>query len=224
MAPRGWGLGGNTSYNGLNGEAPPARGIFFRLHKVYERVGISLVLDERVGKSVISVARRPKGTNRYISCLWKSRENFLALWYINISKTVDLQQLKGMPSSKLGMWKRYLLSIEGMKGWSFLSKMVCKGVRGCRSLPRYKTFLSNPPPRGLWQRQPLYQRYRMSPCPPVKLFRAKRKKSRNPRSLLLELYFKNSRMTPFELRFARWRCDLYHVHCDDERVLGVIMW
>ena len=69
VAPRGWGLGGNTSYNGLNGEAPPARGIFFRLHKVYERVGISLVLDERVGKSVISVARRPKGTNRYISCL-----------------------------------------------------------------------------------------------------------------------------------------------------------
>ena len=66
----GGGVGGNTSYNGLNGEAPPARGIFFRLHKVYERVGISLtVLDERVGKSVISVVRRPKGlTYTFYGC------------------------------------------------------------------------------------------------------------------------------------------------------------
>ena len=30
-------------------------------------------------------------------------------------------------------------------------------------------------------------------------------------------------MTPLELRFAQWRCDLYHVHCDDERVHGVII-
>ena len=33
---------GSTPYNGLYGEAPPERGIFFRL-QVYERVGISLV-------------------------------------------------------------------------------------------------------------------------------------------------------------------------------------
>ena len=32
---------GETPYNGLYGEAPPERGIFFRL-QVYERVGISL--------------------------------------------------------------------------------------------------------------------------------------------------------------------------------------
>ena len=32
---------GGTPYDGLYGEAPPERGIFFRL-QVYERVGISL--------------------------------------------------------------------------------------------------------------------------------------------------------------------------------------
>ena len=53
----------------LNGEAPPERGIFFGLHKVYERVGISLVLDERVGKSFISVIKRPKGlTDTFYGC------------------------------------------------------------------------------------------------------------------------------------------------------------
>ena len=53
----------------LNGEAPPERGIFFRLHKVYERVGISLVLNERVGKSFISVIKRPKGlTDTFYGC------------------------------------------------------------------------------------------------------------------------------------------------------------
>ena len=37
---KGWGTG--TPYDGLYGEAPPKRGVFFRL-QVYERVGISLV-------------------------------------------------------------------------------------------------------------------------------------------------------------------------------------
>ena len=49
--------GGNTSYDGLYGEAPPERGIFIR----YERVGISLVeVYKRVGKSVIWVCERAK--------------------------------------------------------------------------------------------------------------------------------------------------------------------
>ena len=40
------------------GEAPPVRGIFFRL-QVYERVGILLAeVYERVGKSVIWVCER----------------------------------------------------------------------------------------------------------------------------------------------------------------------
>ena len=38
-----------------------------------------------------------------------------ALWFIYILKTVHLQQLKGMQSSKLGLWKEYHLSIEGMR-------------------------------------------------------------------------------------------------------------
>ena len=47
--------GGRTPYNGLYREAPPGRGIFYRL-RVYERVGISLVeVYKRVGKSVIWV-------------------------------------------------------------------------------------------------------------------------------------------------------------------------
>ena len=45
--------GGDTSYNGLYGEASPERGTFFRL-QVYKRVGISQVeVNKRVGKSVI---------------------------------------------------------------------------------------------------------------------------------------------------------------------------
>ena len=45
--------GGDTSYNGLHGEAPPERGTFFRL-QVYKRVGISQVeVYKMVGKSVI---------------------------------------------------------------------------------------------------------------------------------------------------------------------------
>ena len=38
----GGGEGGGTPYDGLYGEDPPKRGVFFRL-QVYERVGISLV-------------------------------------------------------------------------------------------------------------------------------------------------------------------------------------
>ena len=50
--------GRGTPYNGLYGEAPPERGIFFRL-QVYKRVGILLVeVYDRVGKSVISVCKK----------------------------------------------------------------------------------------------------------------------------------------------------------------------
>ena len=67
MCPPG---GGGTPYNGLYGEAPPKRGIFFRL-QVYERVGISLVeVYKRVGKSVIWVCDRAQRAERM---------NFMAL-------------------------------------------------------------------------------------------------------------------------------------------------
>ena len=51
----GGGGGRGTPYDGLYWEAPPERGIFFRL-QVYERVGISLVeVYKMVGRSVIWV-------------------------------------------------------------------------------------------------------------------------------------------------------------------------
>ena len=52
------GGGGSTPYDGLYGEAPPERGIFFR-PRVYERVRNSLLeVYKRVGKSVIWVCDR----------------------------------------------------------------------------------------------------------------------------------------------------------------------
>ena len=52
------GGGGGTPYNGLHGEAPPERGIFFRL-QVYKRVGISQVeVYKRVGISQVEVYKR----------------------------------------------------------------------------------------------------------------------------------------------------------------------
>ena len=56
--PLGPGGGGGIPYDGLYGEAPPERGIFFRL-QVYERVEILLVeVYKRVGKSVIWLCER----------------------------------------------------------------------------------------------------------------------------------------------------------------------
>ena len=49
----GMGVGG-TPYDGLYGEAPPERGVFFRL-QVYERVGISL--DEVYERASALIAR-----------------------------------------------------------------------------------------------------------------------------------------------------------------------
>ena len=52
------GGGGGTPYDGLYGEAPPERGILFRL-QVYERVGSLLVeVYERVETSVIWACKR----------------------------------------------------------------------------------------------------------------------------------------------------------------------
>ena len=55
---------GGTSYNGLYGEAPPERGIVFRL-QLDERVGISSLVElyERVGKSVIWVRKKAQRVN-----------------------------------------------------------------------------------------------------------------------------------------------------------------
>ena len=50
--------GGGTPYDGLYGEAPPERGIFFR-PQVYKSVGVSLVeVYKWVGQSVIWVCEK----------------------------------------------------------------------------------------------------------------------------------------------------------------------
>ena len=69
--------------------------------------------------------------NRCILWLRKRRENVLFLWVINVFKTVHLQQLIGMQSSKRGMWKRYHLAVEGIqRGCLFSKEWFYKMVRG----------------------------------------------------------------------------------------------
>ena len=59
VSPAGGG-GGVTPYHGLYEEAPPERGTFFWI-QVYERGGILLVeVYKMVGKSLISVCKKPK--------------------------------------------------------------------------------------------------------------------------------------------------------------------
>ena len=66
---------GGNPYDGPYGEAPPERGIFFRL-QVYERVGILLVeVYKRGGKSVIWVCERtPKRVTDEFYGFIKSRK------------------------------------------------------------------------------------------------------------------------------------------------------
>ena len=55
------GGGGGIPYDGLYREAPPERGIFFRL-QVYQRVGISLIeVHKKVGKCRLGLWKGPKG-------------------------------------------------------------------------------------------------------------------------------------------------------------------
>ena len=66
--------GGGTPYDSLYGEAPPERGLFFRL-QVYEGVGNSLVeVYKRVGKSVIWVCKRAQGLTDEFYGFTKSRK------------------------------------------------------------------------------------------------------------------------------------------------------
>ena len=66
---------GGTGYDGLYGEAPPERDIFFRL-RVLERVGISIVkVHKRVGKSVIWACERPQEGQQMNFMALKSQEN-----------------------------------------------------------------------------------------------------------------------------------------------------
>ena len=147
-----------TPYDGLYGEALPERVTFFSL-QVYEMLGISLVeVYECVGKYVISSVKRLKRANRCILRQWKSWEKVLVLWFIHILKTVNLKLLKGMLSSKLGMWKGYHLPMEGIRnGEFFCHKRYIKGSGvkpGGRASP-YNTFLV--PPGTLWTPDEAYR-------------------------------------------------------------------
>ena len=76
--------GGDNAYDGLYGQAPPERGIFFRL-QVYERGGISLgEVYKRLGKSVIWVCERTQRAEQMNFMALKSRDNVLFLWLIPV--------------------------------------------------------------------------------------------------------------------------------------------
>ena len=108
---------GGTPHNDLYGEAPPERGILFRL-----------LVCERVGESVIWVCERAQRANMWILWLYKVEKTFLLLRLIPIQMTVHLQQLKGMQNSKQGMCKGYYLSLEGIrKEYLFREKWYIKG-------------------------------------------------------------------------------------------------
>ena len=71
------GGGGDNAYDGLYGQAPPERGIFFRL-QVYERGGISLgEVHKRLGKSVLWVCERVQRAEQMNFMALKSRDNAL---------------------------------------------------------------------------------------------------------------------------------------------------
>ena len=84
----------------------------------------------------LSLCKKPKRAKWCILWLW-IRENILVLCFIPISKTEQLQQLKGMQSSKLGIRKGVpFVTRRYTKGVPFLPKIVYRGVRGCSPLPR----------------------------------------------------------------------------------------
>ena len=131
--------GGGLPIMAYVGRPHPKRAPFFRL-QVYERVGILLVkVYERVRKSAISVCKKgQKGLQMHFMAVKRS-EKVLGFWFVHTFKTVHLQELKGMQSSKRGKWKGYHSSINRRyaKGVPFLSNRYIKG-KGLdlrRSLP-----------------------------------------------------------------------------------------
>ena len=88
---------------------------------------------ERVGKYVNWVCERALRANRWFLWLYEVEKTLYFCDWV-LFKRLHLQQLKGLQSSKRGMWKGYHLSIEGIrKGYPFSPKMVCKRVRGWTS-------------------------------------------------------------------------------------------
>ena len=103
-------------------EGSVRKGYLFQASGIYQRVGILAVeVWERV--TIISFNERPKGADKWILslCAWESWRNVLVLWFIHISNTVPLQQLKGMESSNYTGY---------MKGQTRTQSLfMCLGVR-----------------------------------------------------------------------------------------------
>ena len=97
------------------------------------------------------VKKAHKGLTDALHPCGKSWVIGLVLWFIHILKTVHLQQLRGMPCSKPGMWKRYHCLQKVKEGVPFLSKMVYKRVKGWPpgGASLYKTLLRTPRTSGL---------------------------------------------------------------------------
>ena len=88
------------------------------------RLGISLEVNERVGKSVFSVSKRtPKDWQMHFMPLKKlTKLSGFDLFIFWTQCIYIVHQLKGMQSSKLAIWKVYRLLIEGIwKGYLFCS-------------------------------------------------------------------------------------------------------
>ena len=110
------------------GNALPRKGYLFLAPGIWKGRDFNFLMEvyERVGKSVIWVCERAQRANRWILCLHKIEKTF---YICDWKMTVHLQQLKGMQSSKQGMWKGYHLSIGGVKKGVPSWKMVYKSKR-----------------------------------------------------------------------------------------------
>ena len=93
-----------TAYNNPQGGTMPEWGSFIRLQGIWK--GREL--------SDFSTYRGPKVLRMHFM-LKKSKENVLVLWFIYSLKIMRSQQLKGMQSSKIGMWEKYHFSTESIR-------------------------------------------------------------------------------------------------------------
>ena len=98
----GEGGGRGTHYNGLYGEVPSLRVIIFRL-----QVCELKYVEGSWNLSFTVWFKGLKGLKDVFHVLRKVERTFSVLWFIHILKTVHLEQLEGIQSCKLRMWKRY---------------------------------------------------------------------------------------------------------------------
>ena len=99
----------------------------------------------------LSLLKGPKGLTDEFYGFTKSRKRSIFVIANDINDGAFIQQLKGMQSSKQGMWKEYHLSIEGIqKGYLFRDKWYIKGSgvgpRGGAPQNKHLSFVEYSPP------------------------------------------------------------------------------